>query len=238
MSEFFLQNWPWFALLVLTALTFIGLVWLGRRHNRVDWGNPLINWIDGINRLYCRKFHRLDCGQIELPVTGGVLLASNHVSGLDPLLLVAATRRPLRFMIATEQYHRFGFEWLFRATGCIPVDRKGRPDRAFRHAVKALQEGEVVALFPHGRIHLDSETSALIKPGLGRLSALSGCPVIPVRITGIRGQGSIFKALFLRARTRMTVFPKLPPAPFGDKAFHLHFGELLVGRRKSLEKRA
>ncbi len=238
MPEFFLNNWPWLGAIALTVMTLAWLLWLGRRHNEVDWGNLLINWIDGINRLYCRKFHRLDCEQIYLPETGGVLLASNHVSGLDPLLLVAASRRPLHFMIATEEYHRFGLTWLFRATGCIPVDRKGRPDKAFRHAIKALKDGKVVALFPHGRIHLDSESSALIKPGLGRLSALSGCPVIPVRITGIRGQGSIFKALFLRARTRLTVFPKLPPAPFGDKAFHLHFGELLVGRRKSLEKRA
>jgi len=73
---------------------------------------------------------------------------SNHVSGLDPLLLIAATRRPLRFVIAREEYERWGLRWLLHAVGCIPIARGRNPRSALSAARAALEAGEVVALFP------------------------------------------------------------------------------------------
>lgn len=98
--------------------------------NKADWGGKWLNRLDGLNRIFCRKFHRLRHAKLHLPAKGGALLASNHVSGLDPLLLIAASRRPLRFMIAREQYDRWWLRWLFRAIGCIPVERSRNPRAA------------------------------------------------------------------------------------------------------------
>src|SRR5690606_17846252 len=98
--------------------------------------------LDGLNRIFCRRFHRLT-GRIDLPERGPVLVASNHVSGLDPLLMIAASRRPLRFIIAREEYERWWFTWLFRAIGCIPIDRSRNPHVAFYAARRALAAGEV-----------------------------------------------------------------------------------------------
>jgi len=117
--------------------------------------------IDGWLRLFCRYYHRLEYEPLPLPERGPALVASNHLSGLDPLLLITASKRPLRFLIAQEEYHRFGLNWLFRAAGCIPVDRKGRPEKALRRAREALQRGEVVALFPHGRMGIHGERLVL-----------------------------------------------------------------------------
>lgn len=177
--------------------------------NEADWGHAWMNRLDGLNRLLCWHYHRLQADSIELPEQGPAILVANHISGLDPLLLIAASPRPLRFIIAAEQYHRFGFTWLFHAVGCIPVDREGRPERAFRAALKALEEGEVVALFPHGTIHLDNEPPRRLKPGAVRLAQLARCPITPVRLEGVKAQGRIFLPVFLRARAKIENFPPL-----------------------------
>lgn len=196
-------------LLLLLAAGWWGLRAL-ERASEADWGNRWLNRLDGLNRLFCRYVHGLRTEHLALPEHGPVLLVANHVSGLDPLLLIAASRRPLRFIIATEQYHRFGLQWLFRAVGCIPVDRKGRPERAFREALKALRAGEAVALFPHGGIHLDSEPRRPLKPGVARLAQLAGIPVYAARIDGVRGQGLVVASVFLPSRVRVTGFEPVP----------------------------
>lgn len=193
-------------------LLLFGGWWLWRaagKANVADWGHPWMNRLDGLNRLFCRYYHRLQAECLYLPESGPAIVVANHVSGLDPLLLAAASRRPLRFIIATEQYQRFWLTWFFRAIGCIPVDRKGRPERAFRAALKALDEGEVIALFPHGKIHLDTEPPRRLKPGAVRLAQLADCPITPVRIEGVRAQGDIFLPLLIPARARVDNFDTL-----------------------------
>lgn len=192
------------ALVLLVVLPGVWLWRLGGRYNEADWGTCIANRIDGLNRLFCRRFHRLSAACLPLPESGPALVVANHVSGLDPLLLIAASRRPLRFIIAAEQYHRFGLHWLFRLAGCIPVDRSGRPERAFREALKALAEGQVVALFPHGTIHLDSEPPLPLKRGVARLAQLADCPVYPVRLEGVKGEGQVVLAAFRRGNPRLT----------------------------------
>ena len=197
----------WILILLLASL---GLLLVHRalrafdRAHVADWGGRWVNRIDGFNRLFCHRFHRLSADGLPLPESGPALVVANHVSGLDPLLLAAASRRPLRFIIAAEQYHRFGLRWLFRAAGCIPVDRGGRPERAFREALKALAAGEVVALFPHGAIHLDSEPPQPLKRGVARLAQLADCPVYPVRIEGVKGEGQVVRGVFRRGNPRLT----------------------------------
>lgn len=204
------------AWLLAPIITLAVLVWLGRAGHRrcraaarADWGRPWLNALDGFNRIFCRRFHRLPEIRLPLPKQGPALVVANHVSGLDPLLMIAASHRPLRFLIAREQYERFGLHWLLRAVGCIPVDRAASPYRALAAARRALQQGEVVALFPHGRIHLDHEGHGRLKPGVRHLAEVSGAPVYPVRIDGVRGEGRTVTAVFLRSRARLKVFSQL-----------------------------
>ncbi len=206
------MTFPVFPVVIL--LLFLAAGWLLlhalERASEADWGNRWLNRLDGLNRLFCRYVHGLETAHLELPDDGPAVLAANHVSGLDPLLLIAASRRPLRFIIASEQYHRFGLEWLFRAVGCIPVDRTGRPERAFREALKALRAGDVVALFPHGTIHLDSDPRRPLKAGVARLARLAGVPVYAARIEGVRGQGLVVASVMLPSRARVTGFAPVP----------------------------
>lgn len=211
-------------------LVVIGIAHVGLRACRADWGSRWCNCLDGLVRIFCRRFHGLHGDAIALPEHGGALLVANHVSGLDPLLLVAATRRPLRFMIAVEEYERFGLNWLFRAIGCIPVDRSGRPEQSFRAAVRALKTGEVVALFPHGKIHLDSEPHHSIKPGVQKLALLANVPIYPARLTGIAGAGRVIGAVYRRSRAAVTAYTPYQPEATRDPQFRDRLGALLLGR--------
>jgi len=179
------------------------------RANRVDWGRRWVNRLSGFNRLFCRYLHRFDIEPIELPETGGALLVANHISGLDPLLMQAASDRRFHFITAREEYERFGFTWLYRAAGCIPVERATRPERALRAALRSLEEGHIVALFPHGKIHLPSEPPIKLKRGVEFLARRSGCPIYPLRIEGPRAQGTVFQSIFLPSRSRIHTYPPL-----------------------------
>ncbi len=197
--------------LLLLTVGFIAwqiwrLVRAARQANRVDWGGSWLNLLDGLNRLFCYRYHRLNVTGIRLPRSGPAILVSNHLSGLDPLLLAASARRPLRFLIARGEYERFGLKWLFRAIGCIPVDRARRPEKALRAALRALERGEIVALFPHGGIHLQGDPPRRLKAGAARLAELTGSRIFPVRISGIRGAGGVVSGVLLRSRAQIKLF--------------------------------
>jgi 1-acyl-sn-glycerol-3-phosphate acyltransferase len=114
------------ALLLALWLGWRRLSAVGREANGADWGNDWLNRLDGLARLFCRRFHRLDAAPLPVPASGGALLAANHISGLDPILMLAVCPRPLRFMVAKEEYNRWWLRWLYDRIGFIPVDRQDR----------------------------------------------------------------------------------------------------------------
>lgn len=232
-------------ILLSLGLIVLYLVYLfnsiGKKYNQVDWGGSFYNKIDGVFRYYCLNFHNLkfhglgpDAKGFKLPKEGGALVISNHLSGIDPLLLIAACDRPIRFMIAKEEYERWYLNWLFKAGGCIPVDRTGRADIAFRQAKRALDAGEIIALFPHGRIHLDHEEPYRVKAGIKKLAEFSKASIFVARLTGVRGQGNVFTPIFLRSNSVVTQFPNLNHEFFTEDESLLRLGELLLGHREKL----
>jgi 1-acyl-sn-glycerol-3-phosphate acyltransferase len=196
-----LKLW-WFigpALAVLVA----GAVRALDRAHVADWGGYGINLLDGLNRAFCRRFHRLVVEPIRLPAQGGALIVSNHTSGLDPLLIVAACSRPVRFLIAQEEYDRWWLRWFFRWIGCIPVDRSARGARAFYSARDELERGEVLCLFPQARIRKPGEPPLPLNRGFLVLAEAAAVPVVPVRISGIAGAGMTLSAVLRRSRARL-----------------------------------
>lgn len=189
------------AIVVMTLLVS-WLLRIGRRAQGAEWNNGLINSLDGLCRIFCKRFHGLDFDPIEVPPNGGAIIASNHLSGLDPLLLACASSKPLRYMIATEQYQRPWFKWLYRSMGSIPVDRTGAPEKAFYAARQALEKGELIAVFPQGKITRPDEDVPL-KRGVILLADLAHAPIIPVRLSGIAGVGRVISAIFMRSEARL-----------------------------------
>ena len=196
--------------LVIITLLVIGFIWLmriGDVENIADWGNKTANRIDGLNRLFMRSYHRIPTVSIDLPAEGPAIVVANHISGLDAFILLASCSRPLHFLIAQKEYDRFGFKWLFDLAGCIPVEHTTRPERALRAALHALRDGKVIALFPFGRMHLDSEL-VKIKGGVAVLAGRSGATIYPARIEGTAVRKQVMPAMIKRGHPRL--FPLDP----------------------------
>lgn len=195
----------WFIIIILLLILWLLIHWglkACAAAQEIDWGKPWLNYLDGLNRLFCKHYHGLRYMPLDLPAQGSALVMANHISGLDPLLMVAASRRPLRFIIAREQYERFGLNWLFRAVGCIPVDRDRHPERALWRALRALEAGEVVALFPQGTIVLLHESRKLKRGGIW-LAQRTQSPIYPVYISGIQGVGHIFRGVIFKSQASL-----------------------------------
>jgi 1-acyl-sn-glycerol-3-phosphate acyltransferase len=126
-------------------------------------------------------------GEERVPQRGPVILASNHVSYLDPLTLawVADRRkRRLRFLAKAELFDKAVLGTLLRGVEQIPVQRGSTSAAdALSGAVDALRRGECIAVFPEGTISLDLEPM-VGKSGTARLARESGVPVTPVGLWG------------------------------------------------------
>ena len=126
-------------------------------------------------------------GGHRIPVRGPVLIASNHVSYLDPLVvayLADRRHRRVRFLAKAELFDKRGFGPLLRQIHQIPVQRDSSSAAgSLEYAVEALRRGECVAVFPEGTISLDLEPM-MGKSGTARLAAATGVPVTPVGLWG------------------------------------------------------
>jgi 1-acyl-sn-glycerol-3-phosphate acyltransferase len=128
-------------------------------------------------------------GAQTVPVRGPAILASNHVSYLDPLVLAYLAdrrHRKVRFLAKAELFEKGLLGPLLRGAHQIPVKR-GTSDASasLDAAVEALNRGECVTVFPEGTISLDLEPM-VGKSGTARLAQASGVPVTPVGLWGLQ----------------------------------------------------
>jgi 1-acyl-sn-glycerol-3-phosphate acyltransferase len=118
-----------------------------------------------------------------VPREGPLLLASNHLSVLDPAMIGAVIPRQVDYMAKTELFRIPGFGALIRRLNAHPVDRAGSDSAALRLALRLLGNGRAVLVFPEGTRGTEGQLQPA-RAGAGMLAALSGAPVVPVYIQG------------------------------------------------------
>ncbi len=128
-------------------------------------------------------------GEENLPDHGGCLIIANHLSYADGFALCSKLKRPVRFLVFSSFFKVPVLGFVLRAIGAIPVgsgDRRTALVASLDTAVAALQRGEVVAIFPEGKL-TRSGTTDRFKGGLERIASRAGVPVIPVYLDGLYG---------------------------------------------------
>ena len=144
--------------------------------------------------LYFKIFHRFEITGIEnIPISGPFILASNHLSFLDPPVVGCKVNRNLHYFARSSLFvGPLGF--LIRRLNSIPVNRDQLDFKTLKTTLKVLKDGHPLLVFPEGTRSLDGKISSG-KKGIGLLVKKSKCPVFPVRIRGtfeILGKGKIF----------------------------------------------
>jgi 1-acyl-sn-glycerol-3-phosphate acyltransferase len=161
-------------------------------------------------------------GLERIPEKGAVVLAANHVSFIDAFIVAAAVRRPVRFVMDHRIYETPVLHWLFRVANVIPIapkhEDRERLERAMQETRLALEAGDVVCIFPEGKITRDGEMNEF-KAGIERIIGDTPVPVVPIALRGLWGSffsrkhGSAMKRPFargLRNRIELRVGDMMP----------------------------
>jgi 1-acyl-sn-glycerol-3-phosphate acyltransferase len=137
-----------------------------------------------ITGLLVRLFFVLDIkGRENLPLSGAYIIASNHRSNLDPVILAASIERKLFFLAKAELFENRIAEFLLQHLNCIRLRRSGEDKPALRQGLKALRSGKVLLLFPEGT-RSKNKRLGRGKTGLSLFAFAAKVPVVPVFVTG------------------------------------------------------
>ena len=153
-------------------------------------------------------------GAENVPKTGAAILAANHASFLDPILISIPAKRPVRFLVSNQFYRDRRLHALLRWLGTIPVGGDAGVVRSFRRVAEVVEHGRLLGIFPEGGLTRDGS----VKPFLAGSAVLAmrlGVPIVPIHVHGT------FDAL-----PRYAKWPRFVPVT-------LHIGERLDVAQRS-----
>jgi len=170
-------------------------------------------------------------GLENVPEAGACILVCNHVSYVDAIVIAACVRRPVRFIMDHRIFRVPMLNWVFRTMNAIPVasarEDPAVKEGAFVSAAAALREGEIVGIFPEGKLTDDGEMHAF-RSGIERMVKDTPVPVVPMALRGL--WGSFFSRSYegramrrwrgMFSRIAIVVAPAVPPALATPEALH------------------
>jgi 1-acyl-sn-glycerol-3-phosphate acyltransferase len=197
---------------ILTALMlWIGLIavirllicpWLANAPQQ----KPVFGFVWRVVRLYARLAHHvhfegLDKIRNQLH-SGPLVVVSNHTGSVDPLLIQAGCRFDIRWMMASEMMSPW-LNFVWDLTNPIPVDRDGRDTNAAREAIRYVQSGHAVGIFPEGRIVWPPRQIRPFFLGVGLIVARAKAPVLLVWVSGTPQTRDMHKSILGPSRARV-----------------------------------
>jgi 1-acyl-sn-glycerol-3-phosphate acyltransferase len=140
-----------------------------------------------------------------LPITGPAIILANHRSPVDPILIgiELARDRTIGYMMAREYYETPVLHWMCAAVHSIPVERDGSDMASARAALRRVQAGELLGVFPEGRINRGTDLLPG-NPGIAWLALRSKVPVYPVFIHNAPQGRTLLESFFRFTKVRVT----------------------------------
>ena len=175
--------------------------------------NPFVYWPTRVilQPLMMLLFWLQRVGREHIPATGGVILAPNHRSFLDPWVVGICLRRPAYFVAKQELFEKRWLGWFLNSLGAFPIRRGESDTEAMETARILVERGEAILIFPEGtRIRRGSLGDP--KRGVGRVALETGAPVVPIAVLGTERarRGFLIRPCKVRVRCgRPLTFPRV-----------------------------
>lgn len=192
------------AVVALLAMLLVAMKWL-RRGPR---GELLIGLVWRTLHVFCFLVHRVRSHGLESfrnqQESGPLIVVSNHTGAVDPLLIQAGCRFYIRWMMASNMMTPW-MKWLWRHERVIPVDRDGRDSAAAREAIRHVQQGGAIGIYPEGHIVTPPRQIRPFHPGVGLIVARTQAPVLLIWVSGtpIMHKPTTLKSIFTPSRARV-----------------------------------
>lgn len=137
-----------------------------------------------VTNLYTTLVYRPKIYNSEvIPEEGGIILAGNHLTAMDQLVVIKATKRSVRFLAKKELYRGF-LGVMLKWYDTIPVERKNKEEnKAMELSEEALRKGDAIHIFPEGRRNKTEEVLLPLKYGAVSLAKKTGCYIVPFGIS-------------------------------------------------------
>lgn len=176
-------------------------------------------------------------GKENIPVKGGFIFASNHLSNLDPFLIGLSVWRPISYMAKDSLFRNRILRFFLGQVGAFSVKREGPDIGALREAIRRLKGGSPLVVFPEGSRKgskaVLNEPEKTLHPGIAFLAARSSVPVVPVYIIGsdkVLPRG----ARWFKRHPMTLVYG--PPVTFSKSDSYTHIAQEIMERILSLSE--
>ena len=173
--------------------------------------------------LLIHTFYRVDKSGLEnIPAEGACIIVCNHVSYVDAVVIAACVRRPIRFVMDHRIFRIPVLSFIFRTMRTIPIapakEDAAMKARAFAEAAAALSAGEIVGIFPEGKLSDTGELSPF-RPGVKEMIATTPVPVVPMALRGLwgsffsrSGKSRVLRGLTgIHSRIALVIAPAIAP---------------------------
>jgi 1-acyl-sn-glycerol-3-phosphate acyltransferase len=137
-----------------------------------------------IFKVYLLIFNRITIkGYENIPQSGGLIICSNHIHWLDPILIAVYIKRKISYMAKAELFKNKFFAIILKGINVFPVKRGTADIAAIKNSLKLIKNGNVLGIFPEGTRSKDGNLKPA-EPGVALIAIKTQAPVIPIRISG------------------------------------------------------
>lgn len=177
--------------------------------------SPVRTLLYALNYLVARLLWRLEIeGHFPIPPGQGAVIVSNHRCPLDPSFIAVLNLRVVYWMVAREYCEYPPFHKLLELCGAIPVNRWGRDPAATKAAIRLAAEGELVGVFPEGRINTTERLLLPGHPGAALIALKARVPIVPCHIQGAPYDGTTLGCLLMPAHVKLKIGRLIDIAPY------------------------